>query len=102
MGDPVRIAAVRDHLRQPIGNAEPTIGLGQQHDPAIGTDPPAVKGGGDLLALDGWKRERQQVIVGHGGCGSLECRKGIASTPNSYAISRAYDTSASLPAPCRE
>src|SRR5580700_2505722 len=69
MGDPVRIARVRDRLSEPLNNAEPTIGLGEQHDPAIGTDPPAVKSGGDLLAADGWKAERQKVIVGHGGRG---------------------------------
>jgi hypothetical protein len=32
---------------------------------------PAIKGGGDLLPLNGWKGERQQIIVGHGGCGVL-------------------------------
>ena len=58
MGDPVRNATVRDRPGEALGDAEPTIGLGQQHDPAIGTDPPAVKGGGDLLAVNGWKAER--------------------------------------------
>jgi len=58
MGHPLLIAPVRDHPSQPIGDAEPTIGLGEQHDPAIGTDPPTIKGGGDLLVLHGWKAER--------------------------------------------
>src|SRR3954453_3978741 len=31
---PVRIASVRDRLSKPLGNAEPTIGLGEQHHPA--------------------------------------------------------------------
>jgi len=31
------------------------------HDAAVGTDPPAVKGGGNLLAVDDWKAERQKV-----------------------------------------
>jgi hypothetical protein len=77
MGDPVRIAAVRDRPSEPLGDAEPTIGLGEQHDPAIGTDPPAVKGGGDLLAANGWKAERQKVIVGHGGRGAPRSRQGV-------------------------
>ena len=31
----------------------------------------AIKGGSDLLALNGWKGERQQIIVGHSGRGAL-------------------------------
>jgi hypothetical protein len=101
MGDPVRIAGVRDRLSEPLGDAEPTIGLGEQHDPAIGTDPPAVKGGGDLLAADGWKAERQKVIVGHGGRGAGRSRKGLASATESFARSKAYATPATPnPPPC--
>src|SRR5580700_7664287 len=77
MGDPVRIARVRDRLSEPLNNAEPTIGLGERHHPAIGTDPPAVKSGGDLLAADGWKAERQKVIVGHGGRGVPRSRQRV-------------------------
>jgi hypothetical protein len=36
---------------------------------------PPVKGGGDLLAADGWKAERQKVIVDHGGRGALRSRQ---------------------------
>jgi hypothetical protein len=43
----------------------------EQHDAAIRRDPSAIKGGNDLLALNGWKGERQQIIVGHGGRGVL-------------------------------
>jgi len=71
MGDPVLIAPVGDHLGEPLGDAEPTLRLGEQHDAAIRCDPSAIKGGGDLLPLNGWKGERQQIIVGHGGCGVL-------------------------------
>jgi hypothetical protein len=55
-------------------DAEPTMGLGEQHGPAIGTDPPPVKGGGDLFAVDGWKAERQKLIVG---CGAPRSRQRI-------------------------
>jgi len=71
MGDPVLIAPVGNDLGEPLGDAEPTLRLGEQHDAAIRRDPSAIKGGGDLLALNGWKGERQQIIVGHGGRGEL-------------------------------
>jgi hypothetical protein len=101
MGDAIGVAVVGDHPGELVGNAEPPLRLGEQHDPAIASDPPAIECGADLLALDGWKRERQQAIVKHGGCGSLGCRNGMALTPNPYAISSAYDTSASLISPRR-
>jgi hypothetical protein len=59
--------------------------LGQQHHPAVRGDPATVEGGGDFLALNGWKPERQGRIVGHGGCGRLERWTGLASTTESYA-----------------
>src|SRR5580704_839245 len=71
MGDPVLIAPVWNDLGEPLGDAEPSLRLGEQHDAAIRRDPSAIKGGGDLLALNGWKGERQQIIVGHGGRGVL-------------------------------
>jgi hypothetical protein len=49
----------------------------EQHDPAIGTDPSAVEGGGNLLAADGWKAERQKVILGHGGRGVPRSRQRV-------------------------
>lgn len=94
MGDPVRIALVRDHGGEPLGDAEPPLRLGQQHDTAIRTEPPAIEGSGDLFALDGWKRERQQGIVGHGGVARSDPGTGLASTTESYARSNAYATSA--------
>jgi hypothetical protein len=65
MGDPLPIAPVRNHLGEPLGDTEPTLRLGEQHDAAIRSDPSAIKGSGDLLALNSWKAERQQIIVGH-------------------------------------
>src|SRR4051794_36764904 len=57
---------------------------------------PAVKRGGDLLAADRWKAERQKLIVGHGGRGARDPGKKLASATESYAGSRAYATSATL------
>src|SRR5260221_10413813 len=62
MGDPVGTGGVRNRLSEPLGDAERTIGWGEKHDPAIGTDPPAVKGGGDPLVADGWKAERAGAV----------------------------------------
>src|SRR5260370_37794464 len=70
MGHPILIAPVRNSLGEPLGDAKPTLCLGEQHDAAIRSDPSAIKGGGDLSSLNGWKGERQQIIVGHGGRGA--------------------------------
>jgi hypothetical protein len=93
MRDPVRIAGIRDRVSEPLGDAELTIGLGEQHHPAIGTDPPAIKGGSDLLAVDDWKAERQKVMIGHGGMACLDPGKGLTSATESYDGSKDYDTS---------
>src|SRR5260370_41206775 len=77
------------------GNPGPPVRLGEEHHPAVRADPSAIKRRGDFLALHGWKGERQQDIVSHGECGSLECWDGMASTPNSYAKSGAYAPCAS-------
>ena len=53
-----------------ISHPDTTLGSGQQHDSAIGGDAATIKGGGDFLAADGWRQERRDRIVGHGGCGS--------------------------------
>ena len=72
MDNPAGIAFVRDHCREPLGEAKPPLRLRQQHDAAIRAEASAVKGGGDLFALYRWKRERQQIIVGGGGRGALQ------------------------------
>ncbi len=77
MNDAAGIAAIRDHGGELGGDAEPPPGLGQKHHPAVRGDPAAVEGGGDLLAPNGWKRERQARIVRHGGCGGPGCRRRI-------------------------
>src|SRR5260370_25102569 len=75
MGHPILIAPVRNSLGEPLGDAKPTLCLGEQHDAAIRSDPSAIKAGGDLSSLNGWKGERQQIIVGHGGPGVVLYRQ---------------------------
>jgi hypothetical protein len=43
MGDPARVAAVRDYCREPASNAEAPLRLGEQHDAAVRSDPPAIE-----------------------------------------------------------
>ena len=83
------IAPIRDEARQPLGDPEPALGLGQEHDAAVGRQAPAIESGGDLLAGHGWKREGRSCIVRHGGCGSLERCAGSVSATKSYAASSA-------------
>ena len=71
MLDPLRSAPIRDEAGEPLGDAKSALGLGQEHDTAVGRQAPAVESGGDLLARHGWKQERRGCIVRHGGCGSL-------------------------------
>jgi hypothetical protein len=67
VNDPQRIARIGDRRRKLLGDCKPPFGLRQQHHPAVGGDPSAVKRGCDLLAGNGWKREGKKRIVGHGG-----------------------------------
>src|SRR4051812_8402575 len=80
---------VRHEARQPIGDAKPALGLGQEHDAAVGRQASAIESSGDLLARHGWKRECRGCIVRHGGCGSLEGVAGSVSATKSYAASNA-------------
>ncbi len=65
-----RIARIGDQRRQPIAEAELALGRREQHHSAIRGEPPAIEGGGHLLAADGWKAEGLGRIVVHGGCGA--------------------------------
>ena len=57
--------------------AKTRIAHRQQHDAAVGADATAIERGCDFLAGDRWKRERQEVIVGHGERGWREVANGI-------------------------
>ena len=70
MGDQGRIAGVGDQPHQPINNADPSVGPGQQRHAAVGSDATAIEGRADFLALHAWQIEQTIGIVIHGGCGA--------------------------------
>jgi hypothetical protein len=55
---PIQRVTRCNNLGEPLGEAEPTLPLGKQHEATIRRDPSSIKGGSDLLALNGWKGER--------------------------------------------
>jgi len=56
-------------MEENFRHSEPALGLPQQHHARIRSDAPAVESSGDLLAANGWKREREKAIFDHGGWG---------------------------------
>ena len=69
-----RIARIGDQSGKRLGDTAAPFGQGNQHDAAIGGEPPAVKRGCDFLACNGWIGNAEWGIVRHGGCGSGERR----------------------------
>jgi hypothetical protein len=63
MGDPARIAAVRDHRSEAVGDAVSALCLSEQHHAAVRRDPTSIEGGAHLLAPNGWQLKRQKGIV---------------------------------------
>ena len=54
----------------------------QQDKPAVRRDRPALEIGGHLLAIDGWKIERERSIFGHSGRGALVASAEMRWTTN--------------------
>ena len=77
MGDQGRIARIADQSGDPIDDADPPVGLGQQHHSAVRGDASAIEGRAHLLARYAWQIEQKVVIVGHGGCGASSAVKKI-------------------------
>ena len=67
-----RITWIVDRRSQPVGQLQVPLGRSQKHDPTIRRDASAVECSSDLLASNGWKKEWQERIVCHGGCGSCD------------------------------
>ena len=74
---PRRVTAIGDHGGELPGDPHPSRRRGEQHHATVRRQAPAIERGGELLAPDGWKRERQYPIVGHGGCGRLDGVDGV-------------------------
>jgi hypothetical protein len=64
--DAQRVAAIGKAMRQSFRDPQTTLRHRQQHHAAIRGQSPAIESGGDRLAANGWKRERQQIRVSHG------------------------------------
>ena len=70
-------APVWNETSEPLGDPEPALGLGEEHDATVRRQAPTVESSGDLLAGYGWKRERRGCIVRHGGCGTVQSVAGV-------------------------
>ena len=81
---PVGVAPLPDAPRQRLGQPEPALRRAQQNQPAVRRDRPAREIGGHLLALYGWKIEREKGIFGHGGRGALVASAEVRWTTNFY------------------
>ena len=93
-----RIARIGDQSREPIRDPQLPLHRAEQHDAAIGCDASTIEGGGQLLATDGWKMERQGRINRHGGCGSARSRgQDGFDTQSLSAINALRDTRQRIP-----
>ena len=70
MGDAVLVAGVGNERGETLDDTQPVLDGGKQHHAAIRRKAPAIKGGGDLLAGNGWKIKGRNSINVHGGCGA--------------------------------
>src|SRR6516164_8904391 len=65
--DPRRVAPIREHPGQIVGQAETPLGHRQKHHAPVRGQATAIEGSCDFLGLNGWKREWQNRIIGHAG-----------------------------------
>ena len=68
--DPRRIAPIREHPGQ-IARPKPRrrSAIARSITPPFEVSAPTIEGCCDFLGLNGWKREWQNCIIGHGGRG---------------------------------
>jgi len=66
-GDQQGIARIGDDGASLPATPSRRSALPQQHHAGVRGDAPTVERGGDLLAANGWKREREKAIVEHAG-----------------------------------
>ena len=72
MHDPALVSPIRDHCCELLGDAQPPRRLSEEQDAAVRGRASTIEGGCELLAPNGWKRERQHRRIGHGGRGGLD------------------------------
>jgi len=65
--DPIRRPRVLDAAGQTLGDAEPTLDLGQHQHAAVGGQTAGVEGDLDWLAAHGRQAGQKWGIIGHGG-----------------------------------
>jgi hypothetical protein len=66
-----RIARIGNQPCQQLGNPDTLLGSGQKHHTAIRGETATIKRSSDFLTSGGWKPERLNRIIVHGGCGSV-------------------------------
>ena len=99
VGDEGGVARVGDQVRQLHRDPQLLLHHAEQQDATVGGDAPAVEGGGQFLAADGWKIKRRDRIVAHGGCGSMRWRgQDGFDTQSLNAFSILRDTRQPIPA----
>jgi hypothetical protein len=54
-----------------MGNSDKPLGSGQKHHTAIRGETATIESSSGFLVSDGWKLERLNRIIVHGGCGSV-------------------------------
>ncbi len=74
MGDARLIAPIRKTTGQAFGETEPPLRHRKQQNAAVRNQAAAVEICRDFLARDGWKRERENRSVIHGGRGWRKMR----------------------------
>jgi hypothetical protein len=82
VGDKGRVARVRDQPRQLRRDPQAPLHHAEQQHAAIRGDAPAVKGGDQLLAANGWKTKGRIVSSDMAGVARCVGVDGMASTPN--------------------
>ena len=80
VGDPLGIARILDAAGEALGNPQPPVDLGQQQDPGIRGQLPAVEGNIDRLAADRWKARQNPRNLPHGGCNSVRSWRSCLNT----------------------
>ena len=97
-----RGAPLPDAARQRLSQAEPAFRRAQQDQPAVRRDQTAREIGGHLLALHGWKIEREKGIFGHGGRGAFVASAEMRLATTFFPMSTTYAMSAITSSPLQE